>query len=511
MDESVFISPLEVNLNRLISDQFNHWQTQFKQFLSFTECKTRLFQNFLLIFCVVVKELEEERAKSLDKVKSEHLPSNCVQWIKTISTASADFVVLFTEDFRPKVAKELADIEQEQREALKSLKEAQETVKETSAIILKNLNDLLAFFKQKKLTTLHDPWINELSIRHFSAKFLDKKSEYLVTLYRVYTQIRHLNSELTHKLAFLSDEFMRILERFGLAPIDEKSPQIDFAPLSLNSRTTTSSQSTQWENVLKSYSLDYEWKLTCPPLDGFLSTLYNHLKSLGAQITIETGAAVPKIFSESFLRFGFLQKSVSGILTRSWQVNFAILQPSTGFLHLYKIVNKNTAGPEGNLLVPTPGNSYTKSSLHDLNVLATQFYLQSPHQPASISPQSLTPFLSVPIGPNCKIVASDPETFVFLIKPPGGEKVTLKAFCEEEFVDWVIHLNETVKRTPKTTPKLANSSPVIESSPKSTSSDSDASPVLSSTSTSSSEAQTQTATTTSTFASVAVDLENPWE
>lgn len=39
MDESVFTSALELNLNRLISDQFTHWYTEFKRFLSFTDGK----------------------------------------------------------------------------------------------------------------------------------------------------------------------------------------------------------------------------------------------------------------------------------------------------------------------------------------------------------------------------------------------------------------------------------------------------------------------------------------
>ena len=454
-------------------------------------------------------------------MKTENLPSNCAQWIKSTSSSSADFVALFSEDFRPKLAKELADIEQEQRDALKSLNEAQNEVKEVSEVILKNLNDILSYFKRKDKTVgLNDPWISELTVRHFSSKFLDNKSEYLVVLYRIYTQIRHLNTELSHKLVNLSDEFLRILERFGLAPIDEKSAQIDFSSLNLGSVSSTTANlkqtNTQWETILKSYSLDYEWKLACPPLDGFLSTLYNHLKSLGANLTIEICSGnLPKIFPESFLRFGFLQKSVSGLLTRTWNVYFAILQPSTGFLHLYK-VNKTSGTNEGNLLVPSAGNSYTKSSLHDLNILATQFYLQSPHQPATISPQTLAPFLSIPIGPNCRVTASDPVTFTFVVRPSGGDKVTLKAFCEEEFVDWVIFLNETIK---KTKPSSVLRSPVSSVNEEKTESP-DSSPTLSAVSKTLSEPQTQTqmetqqpVASTSIFSSVTaiVDLENPWE
>lgn len=479
--------------------------------------------------------MEEEKCQSLDKLKSESLPSKCSNWIKTTSTASADFVVLFSSDFRPKLAKELADIEEEQRDALKCLKEAQDSVGQFSDVILKNLKELLIYFKHEKAGA-NDPWINELTIRHFSAKFLDRKAEYLVTLYRIYTQIRHLHTELNHKLAVHSDEFLRILERFDLAQSKKAvDHQIDFGSLAIANKS-----SGNWDSVLKNYSLDYDWKLTCPPLDGFLSTLYTHLKSLGASFSLEIdNENVPKIFSENSLRFGFLQKMVSGILTRNWQVNFAILQPSTGFLHLYKVnkdssnnCNSNSNVSSGNLLVPSIGNSYTKSSLHDLNILATQFYLQSPHHPAAISPQTLSPSLSVPLASNCKIVASDPAAFVFSIKPPGGEKVNLKAFCEEEFVDWVIFLNETVKKTKvgskssTTTHVKGTEDASIKNithsktttittytndtkSPSSSSSSSDSSTPVDS----EIIVQIQQNTTSSTFSSVApiVDLENPWE
>lgn len=473
----------------------------------------------------MVKELEELKCQSLEKLKSEKLPSNCSQWIKTTSKSSCDFVVLFSSDFRPKLAKELADIEQEQRDAIKCLKEAQDNVKQFSDIILENLKELLIYFKRGKSTpnaTSKDPWMSELTIRHFSAKFLDKKSEYLVTLYRVFTQIRHLHTELNHKLAVYSDEFLRIMERFGLAQVDEKPSQLDFGSLNLSA---TPNGTASFDSILKNYSLNYEWKLNCPPLDGFLSTLYNHLKSLGADFTIETGN-VPKIFSENSLRFGFLQKLISGILTRNWQVNFAILQPSTGFLHLYKVnrekgsrttdgENNNVTVPSGHLLVPSAVNSYTKSSLHDLNVLATQFHLQSPHHPAAISPQTLTPFLSIPIGPNCKIMATDPITFTFSIKLTGGEKFYFKAFCEEEFVDWVIFLNETVKKTSGVTKSAVEKEKSSEKNSPTLSEEAANSSSSASSSSSSPPTNTQMnqITATTTFSSMApiADLENPWE
>lgn len=39
MDESIFTSPLEVNLNKLIKDQFVTWNTKIQQFLKFTDSK----------------------------------------------------------------------------------------------------------------------------------------------------------------------------------------------------------------------------------------------------------------------------------------------------------------------------------------------------------------------------------------------------------------------------------------------------------------------------------------
>lgn len=56
MDESIFTSHLEVNLNNLISDQFSHWKAQFKQFLSFTERTRRkpITEKLFLIFTYFV-------------------------------------------------------------------------------------------------------------------------------------------------------------------------------------------------------------------------------------------------------------------------------------------------------------------------------------------------------------------------------------------------------------------------------------------------------------------------
>lgn len=454
---------------------------------------TRLF--------VVVKELEEKRDKALVGFNKNLLPESCAKWIKNTSSSSSAFVTLFNSDFRPKLQKELTELAETQKDALNSLKEAQKQCKEPASIILKNLNELQEYFKERQAKQqLSDPWLNELTIRHYSSKYLDLKAVHLELLLRIYTQIRHLNSELAHKLKTFTDEFFLVLERCGLGLVDEKSSDYSggFSP-----KTTTHSTTT-WTEVLKDYSLDYDWKLACPPLDGFLSTLFNHLKSLGVNLHLSlSSSALPRIFPENNLRFGFLQKSVSGLISRSWQVNFAILQQSTGFLHLYK-VNKSSNNAEGNLLIPAVGQEYSKSSLQDLNILATQFYLQNNHQPASISTQTLSPFLSIPIAKDCKVVATDPVTFSFIVKPAGRDKVTLRAFCEEEFVDWVIFLNETTGKTKKPTDDSVNEDKVlIEDSHVQHKSESESSsPTLSYT------AITPESSTTSIVP--IVEIENPW-
>lgn len=52
MDESIFTSPLEVNLNKLIKEQFASWNTKIQQFLKFTDSKDykRVF-NYLKLIC----------------------------------------------------------------------------------------------------------------------------------------------------------------------------------------------------------------------------------------------------------------------------------------------------------------------------------------------------------------------------------------------------------------------------------------------------------------------------
>lgn len=467
----------------------------------------------------MVIQVERDKFESLqnfvivadsEKNSQETLPSSCANWIKATVKSSTGFVEVCTQDFRPKLAKHVVDLEQEHREALQSLKEASEALGEPSNQILSALSNLSNYLNDPNPP--EDPWINELTVRHFSARLLDSKATYLEILYRVYSQARHLNNDLEERLTEFSSEFLSILERFSLAVLDEKEPTTSHF---LNSTSPFSSgfnepKFSTWQIILKSYSLDYDWKLQCPPLDGFLSTLYTHLKSLGAPINIITpstscSGGLPQIFPDSALKFGFLQKSVSGLLSRSWQPFFAVLQPATGFLHLYK-VNSSPKSCEGNLLVPTPGTLYTKASLHDLNLLAAQFFLSSPHQPAAISPQTLTPTFSVKVA-NCKAVASDPASFTFSIRSQG-EKINLRAFCEEELVNWVIFLNEqrsTTKNEAKKTPKSSESpkSSEYSSSPKSPS------PKSLSDDSNSSETSSEALPSAPAHAPI-VDLENPW-
>ena len=450
---------------------------------------------------VVVMELEREKAESFASFESEFLPANCSSWLKVTSAISADFVKVYSEDFRTKLAKELADLQQEQRESLECLKEASTNLKEPSHLILKHLNILLAHFSGSAACKHfnEDPWINELAVRHNAALFLDQKAKYLNVLYRIYTQIKHLHVELSLKLNSLSEEYFRILERFGMSAGDDA--EID------NNIVNPFGQSVStWDDlVLKQYSLDYDWKLECPPLDGFLSSLFSNLKSLGASLSLQMrkNSSIPKIFSDQFLRIGFLQKSVSGLLSRSWQVYFVVLQPSTGFLHFYKT---STSSGTANLLVPAIGTPYTKNSLQDLNLLAIQFFLQNPHQPAHLSPQILAPSLSFALSQESKVVASDPETFTLVLRPNSSEKVTLRAFCEEEFVDWVIFLNEVIKLersqvySPTESPRTGSPR---NGSPRNESPRNESHIVLN-------EPQSQSISAQSTAPAPIVDLENPW-
>lgn len=451
-------------------------------------------------------ELEKKKAESFAAFKSEFLPTNCSSWLKLTSASSADFVKVYNEDFRSKLAKELVDLQQEQRDSLACLREARDKLKEPSGTILKNLNILLSLFTNNSKTphSCTDPWINELAVRRNAALFLEQKANYLNILYRIYSQVKHLHFELSRKLADLSEEYFRILERFGMSTTIENMNNVN--PFGSNIVT--------WDDlILKQYSLDYDWKLECPPLDGLLFTLFSNLKSLGAALSLQItkSSSIPRIFSEQFLRIGFLQKSVSGIISRSWQVFFVILQPSTRYLHFYKTSSSSSSSINStNLLVPSIGTSYTKASLQDLNLLATQFFLQNPHQPASLSPQILTPSMSFSLSKESKAAAGDPGTFTFVLRANSNEKITLRAFCEEEFVDWVISLNEVIKSCGAES-KHENE----ELKNRNDSKDSLSSPSISGTIADISEPQQQESESShspsySQPSAPIVDLENPW-
>ena len=450
-----------------------------------------LLNNTYLIFCtyIVVHDLEQDKANSFKALSSDLLPSTCTTWITSSSSSSTNFCTIYTADFRPKLVEKLTEIREEAAEALKGLNKSGKRLVEPNELITKNLKVIQDFFKRplSKLTT--DPWLNDLAIRHHSARFLNLNSSHLQILHQTYHQVKKLHTELALNIHQFCNQFFEIYSRF--VPLVKSEKSIVGADFGIESGnfdgfglmySNTSVQS-QWKNILKTYSLDYDWNLECPPLDGFLSTLYTtHLKSHGISLNISTSShLLPQIFSEESLRFGFLQKTNSGILNlnRSWQTYFAIFQPITGFLHLYKATslsnsnsNLNTTDSSsctisnGNLLIPSSicnssnnNAGYSKSSLQDLNILATQFFLQSTHNPASISPHVLTPNYSISIKKDSKVTATDPTNFAFSIRPAEGtDKMTLRAFCEEEFVDWVIFLNpsstgNTVKPSKLTSPK----------------------------------------------------------
>lgn len=516
MDKSIFTSPLESNLSRLITERLLILEKRFTEFLKFTDRK-RSFHRLLYHICVVVNDLEEDKALALGELQTDSvLPDSCNKWIGGKSSNSSAFVTCYTQDFRPKLAEEIQSLQQETSEALEALKRTTNSMDEPAEVILKHLKLLLKHFKSAMNT---DPWLHELAIRHHSARFLVEKAKYLECLHKTYIQVRALNNESSLKLERFSLDFFEIVCRFdrGSADLFESAPGVEPQPFN----------SSHWTELLHTYSLDYEWTLACPPLDGFLSTLYTHLKSHGAVFPrLSNGTSeevqLPAIFSEESLRYGFLQKSVSSLLSRSWQCNFCILQPSTGFLHLYKesLLSSNDGG-NGHLLVPSSlgsSGNYSKTSLNDINSLAFQFLMQNPHYPAFVAPELLTPSLSIPIrGTDCKIVATDPDNFAFLVRPGRADKIVLKAFCEEEFVDWVIALNEVASNktnTKSTSPtpqqKYVNTSNASletqsygtctsnQTTSTSTSSSSDSSPQLS---------QQRPISA----APPIVDLENPWE
>ena len=205
---------------------------------------------------VVVMNLEKGRSKALAGFKSADLiPVDSFSWLERTESSSSAFVTIYNQDFRPKLARELVDLEQEHHDAISSLNDAYTCLSLPAQKILSGLDDLLVENPAK------DPWLCELTVRHNSAQYLEHKAAYLDVLYRIYSQVRHLNGESDHKLTALSNEFVLILERFSL----------DFNNFP-NSSTQTSTS--MWQDILKEYSLDYDWKLQCPPLDGFLCTLY---------------------------------------------------------------------------------------------------------------------------------------------------------------------------------------------------------------------------------------------
>lgn len=459
----------------------------------------------------MVNELEEDRAESLKALledspqsQANSLPESCNRWISEQTVNSSAFVTCFTQDFQPKLLEHAKTLANETAQTLASLKHTASDMDEPANLVLKHLNFLHSHFTTDGPSA--DPWIHELAIRHHSARFLERKEKYLETLLAAFVQVRSLSSECNFKLQNFSNDFLNLLNRFNLNNNNNN-------PASPNIQTTH--QNTSWQSILEAHNLNYDWTLLAPPLDGFLSTLFTHLKSqissskiphLNHQFSQCPDSALPSIFSQESLRFGFLQKSVSSLLiARSWQCNFCILQPETHFLHLYKessLTQKNSSPANGHLLVPNPNScSYAKSTLNDINSLALQFLLQNPHQPACIAPEILSPSMSIHIGQASKIIATNPDNFVFQIK--GPEKIVLKAFCEEEFVDWVIALNKVSSPSKET-----NNSKTKESK---SSTPSNSPKTESTTETTTKIESSDPPQSTDSFAIPAPIVENPWE
>ena len=261
-------------------------------------------------------------------------------------------------------------------------------------------------------------------MRRNAALFLEQKANYLNILYRIYSQVKHLHFELSRKLADLSEEYFRILERFGMSTTIENMNNVN--PFGSNIVT--------WDDlILKQYSLDYDWKLECPPPRRSPFHLFSNLKSLGAALSLQItkSSSIPRIFSEQFLRIRFLQNQFRGSLVDRGKFFFVILQPSTRYLHFYKTSSSSSSSINStNLLVPSIGTSYT-ASLQDLNLLASQFFsFKIRTNPPAFPHKSLRLPCPFHFQRNPKRLQVIRE-LLRLFWANSNEKITLRAFCEE--------------------------------------------------------------------------------
>ncbi len=320
----------------------------------------------------------------------------------------------------------------------------------------KHSRALLQYLKHPSATD-SDPWIHEISLRHGAAVFLEEKDGFLSTLQQLFNQTRLCDAEMEQQMDRLRFAFftrIRQSQRIIAAQTDAIiNVEVEVSDLHSGSYNSPQpgfqmlTESSHWQEILECYSLSHEWSLQVAPLDGFLSSLFNFLKSACeddnqlVQTQINLVDRLPRLIPDSSLRSGFLIRPTKGLLSRSWNACYVVLQRDTRFLHIYKPAFSAQVGV-GHVHLPQSGNSYDKQTITDLNALAEQF-LHASHHPGGIDALLCTPHSSLRLTSDCGI-GSDPVSGAFSIKTLH-EKITLRAFCEEDMVDWVISLKETLK------------------------------------------------------------------
>lgn len=372
----------------------------------------------------------------------------CGKWSEAVIRESGEFSQFFDSEFSIELNKQREKLSIHFKRARQLVQAGNDKLQPLTTLLTRHLQSL-------SRSSQTDPWIHEVSIRHHSALYLQAKEAHLQDLQVLFNETRMNDAELYLQLANLKARFFSRLRQCQRVIAAETEQLIgeDGEPSDLHrgsflatpqTNYQTPYESEQWAAVLEQYSLAYEWTLQVPPLDGFLCTLYNILKSSSdsdVQLSISNRDHLPRLIADDGLRAGFMIRSSKGLISRSWNPCYAILQKHTKFLHVYKPSFSSLSGA-GHVHVPQPGNQYDKHTLSELNALAEQF-LYSQHQPGSIDGLLLNPYTSVHLGPDSS-VSSDPSSCTLSLKV-GGDKLDLRAFCEEDMVDWVITFKECIR------------------------------------------------------------------
>ncbi len=411
-----------------------------------------------------------------ERWKVKHFPGSlevCPPWTETIIKEATSLIEFYELDF-------VKELNEQQQKLMSQIKEAQLRLHQASAALVphtrflsEHSRALLHFLRNPHSLGDSDPWIHEISMRHGAATFLREKESFLSTLQELFNQTRLCDAEMEQQMERLRFAFFsrirqsqRVIaaqtdfiigQEVGAADVHAgsyNSPQPGFQMLT---------ESSQWQQILAAYSLSHEWQLQIAPLDGFLSFLFNFLKSACEDVDepihtqLDPEDRLPRLLPDAAIKSGFLMRPTKGLLSRSWNTCYAVLQKETRFLHIYK-PSFTAQAAVGNVHVPQPGSSYSKQTISDLNSLADQF-LHASHHPGGVDRLLCSPHVSIKLTPDCGI-GSDPVSGAFSIKTVQ-DKVTLRAFCEEDMVDWVISLKDTIKPKPKPSLKKAAAEPEV--------------------------------------------------